>query len=96
MVSIELRNTEVALDLRRVLVDISRMMRNSMILFALATICFGQAPLAQRAQIEEQERRNAVTVTVQPGTGAAIPFSLVPQTWGSDEILISARINVRI
>lgn len=63
-------------------------MRTSVTVLACATICLGQAPQGTRTQIDEQERRNATTLTVQPGTVGPISFVLHPQVQGSDEILV--------
>jgi hypothetical protein len=65
-------------------------MRNGVTLLACAAICLGQGLQGTRAQVEEQWRKNAVTVTVQPGTVGSISFVLQPQAQGSDEILICA------
>lgn len=77
------------------------MMRNGVTLLACVVICLGQTTQGPRAQIEQQERQNATTVTVQPGTVRSIPFVLDPQTQGSDEILIktpekTVALNLRL
>jgi hypothetical protein len=77
-------------------------MGNCMILFALAVTCLGQAPEEEGAQqLGLQLRQNAVMRTVQPGTIEAIPFALLPQTGGSDQIEVSfpsnsADLNLRL